>query len=271
MIRTPVVAGQFYPSSPKTLEREVGGYLAKADRKEDAIGVISPHAGYIYSGPVAGKVLGGIKTKPAYVIIGPNHTGMGAPFSMDTEEAWQTPLGEVRIDSGLAEEILKRTTHIEKDRDAHSCEHSIEVQLPFLQVAHAGKDFVFVPIIVSHARLGVYKEIGRGIASAISESGKRGSVTLIASSDMTHYEGHDTAKEKDSIAIRSILNLNEDELDRVVREFDISMCGYAPTCIMLACAKMLGAKTARLVEYRTSGDVTGDYTSVVGYAGMVVA
>jgi len=268
MIRKPVVAGQFYSSSKTALEKDIGAILPKRNTQEDAIGVVSPHAGYMYSGPVAARVLGSIIPKPTYVIIGPNHTGLGMEFSLDTSQAWQTPLGEVLVNTELAAAILKNSKHIERDHQAHAFEHSIEVQLPFLQSIH--NDFTFVPIIVTHADIEVYKAIGREIAHAITSSSLSGKVTIIASSDMTHYEPHDKAKDKDSIAIKAILRLDEDELYRVVRTFDISMCGYAPTCIMLACAKSLGAKSARLVDYKTSGDMTGDYSAVVGYAGIVV-
>lgn len=268
MIRRPVVAGQFYPASKKTLENEVNGFLSAVLAKEDAIGVVSPHAGYMYSGPVAGKVLGSIKPKETYIIMGPNHTGTGAPFSLDTSNAWQTPLGDVAIEDKLAKAILSRSKYIEEDSGAHAGEHSIEVQLPFLMVLN--KDFKFVPIVISYADIETYKAIGLEIAGAVKGLKLEGRVAIIASSDMTHYESRAEAKKKDDLAIEAILRLDEDELDRRVRASGISMCGYAPACIMLAAAKALGAKSAKLIDYKTSGDASGDYSSVVGYAGIVV-
>ncbi len=268
MIRRPVVAGQFYPASDKILEKEVRGFLSEGLAKEDAIGVVSPHAGYMYSGPVAGKVLGSIKPKDIYIIMGPNHTGQGAPFSLDTSNAWQTPLGDAAIENGLGRAILSRSKYIEEDLRAHAGEHSIEVQLPFLKVLN--KDFKFVPLVISYADIKTYKAIGLEIAGAVKELELEGRVTIIASSDMTHYESQAEAKKKDGLAIEAILKLDEDELDRRVRESDISMCGYAPACIMLTASKALGAKSAKLIEYKTSGDVSGDYSSVVGYAGIAV-
>ena len=268
MVRRPVVAGQFYSSSRGSLEQEVGRLLSQSARKADAIGAVSPHAGYIYSGRIASKVFGAIAPKSTYVIIGPNHTGRGAQFSLDTSESWQTPLGNASLDLDLAKGILEHSEFIQEDREAHAFEHAIEVQLPFLQISTG--QFKFVPLIVAYADIDTYKAIGREIAHAIQSSQLQGKVTIIASSDMTHYEPHARAKEKDSIAISAILKLDEEALDRAVREFDISMCGYAPTCIMLAAAKGLGAQSARLIEYATSGDTSGDYSSVVGYAGLVV-
>jgi len=268
MIRRPVVAGQFYPASKKALEDEVRGLLRAAGKRTDAVGALSPHAGYPYSGPVAGKAIGAMQPKQHYVILGPNHTGMGARFALDAADSWRTPLGEVSIDKDLARRILKECGDIEEDHEAHAGEHSIEVQIPFLQCLD--HDFSFVPIVVSYDDVERYTAIGRQIAQAIRSSGCSGDVAVIASSDMTHYEPQETAKEKDAAAIEAILALDEDRLDRTVRARTISMCGCAPACIMLACAKELGARTARLVDYRTSGDAIGDYTSVVGYAGVLV-
>ncbi len=268
MMRRPVVAGQFYPASGKMLEKEVRALIPDVSAREDAIGVVSPHAGYMYSGPVAGKVLGSIKTKPVYVIIGPNHTGMGARFSLAASDAWQTPLGCVAIEGALAKAILSRSNYMREDSKAHSGEHSIEVQLPFLQIL--GKDFKIIPIVISCADVKTYRAIGLEIAASVKDLALEGKVAIIASSDMTHYEPRAEAKRKDDLAIEAILRLDEEELDRRVRESDISMCGYAPACIMLAASKALGAKKAKLIDYRTSGDASGDYSSVVGYAGIAV-
>lgn len=266
MIREPVVAGQFYPGSPSSLEAQLSKLIDKKAQKEDVIGAVSPHAGYMYSGAVAGATLSRVKFKDTFVIMGPNHTGYGKPFSIMTEGAWRTPLGEVKIDSKLAKQILAESQNLEEDQVAHLYEHSIEVQVPFLQ--YFKKDFKIVPIVLSHAPRAAYKEIGKAIAKAIKEL--KAEAVIIASSDMTHYEPQDSAKRKDTQAINAILELNEDELLNRVEKLNISMCGYAPTAALISATKELGAKKAELVKYQTSGDVTGDYSGVVGYAGIIL-
>jgi len=269
MVRNPVVAGKFYPNSKEALAKEINKFIPLSiQNKEDVIGVISPHAGYIYSGPVAGATLSSIKSKPIYIIMGPNHTGLGSPFSLSASDSWTTPLGSVKIDEVLAGKILKNCPEIVKDEFAHTEEHSIEVQLPILQILQ--DEFTIVPIVISPGSVEQYRKIGQAIAKSIRELKLEKDVVIIASSDMTHYESRDSAWGKDSKAIDAILNLDEKALvDRVV-ELDISMCGYAPVAIMIVAAKALGAKKAKLIKYQTSGDVSGDYSSVVGYAGMIV-
>jgi len=263
------VAGQFYPGSKEALTRETGKLThAAPEKKEDAIGVISPHAGYVYSGPVAGLTLSSIKPKPIYVIMGPNHTGLGSPFSLSTSDSWATPLGNVSIDKALADKILKNCPDIAKDEFAHIQEHSIEVQLPILQALQ--ENFTIVPIVIAQAGIEQYRRIGQAIAKSIKELKLEKEVTIIASSDMTHYESRDSAKEKDFMAIDAILKLDEEALVERIKEYDITMCGYAPAVIMMVAAKSLGAKKAKLIKYQTSGDTSGDYSSVVGYAGIVV-
>ncbi len=266
MIREPAVAGQFYPASPPQLEEMIRGMVDEKAEKEEVIGLVSPHAGYPYSGPVAGATISRIKFKDTFIIIGPNHTGVGKPLSIMTEGTWETPLGKVEIDSELAKQILATSSSLEEDDEAHQPEHSIEVQVPFLQ--YFKRDIKLVPIIISHASGATYKEMGRELAQAIKKS-KKG-VVIIASSDMTHYEPQEQAEKKDNQAIEAILDLNEDELLRRVDELNISMCGYAPTVALISAAKELGATRAELVKYQTSGDTTGDYSSVVGYAGIII-
>jgi len=266
MIRNPVVAGQFYPESASQLKAMIEQLVDEKAAKEEVIGLVSPHAGYIYSGPVAGRVISRIKFKDTFIIIGPNHTGRGKPLSIMTEGTWKTPLGEIEIDSELAEQILATSSHLAEDYQAHQYEHSIEVQIPFLQ--YFKSDIKLVPIVLARTTGAIYKEIGREIAQAIKELNK--GVVIIASSDMTHYEPQASAQRKDTQAIEAILNLDEDELLRRIDKLNISMCGYAPVASLISAAKQLGATGAELVRYQTSGDTTGDYSSVVGYAGIII-
>ena len=266
MIRNPVVAGQFYPASPSQLTETIRGMVDEKAVREEVIGLVAPHAGYPYSGPVAGATISRIAFKDTFIIIGPNHTGRGKPLSIMTEGTWETPLGPVEIDSALAKRILALSGHLEEDHLAHQYEHSIEVQLPFLQ--YFKPDIKLVPIILSYYSESAYKEIGKEIAAAIQELDKE--VVIIASSDMTHYEPQDSAQKKDTKAIEAVLDLNEDELLKRVDELNISMCGYAPAVSLISAARELGATSAELVKYQTSGDTTGDYSAVVGYAGIII-
>jgi len=266
MIRNPIVAGQFYPASASQLKEMIERLVDEKAEKQEVIGLVSPHAGYVYSGPVAGAVISRIKFKDTFIIIGPNHSGKGKPLSIMTEGTWKTPLGKVEIDSELAKQILATSSLLQEDYVAHQYEHSIEVQIPFLQ--YFRPDVQIVPIMLAYASGAAYKEIGKGIAKAARELNRE--VVIMASSDMTHYEPQELAEKKDTQAIDAILDLNEDELLKRVEELNISMCGYAPIASLIAAAKELGAKSAELVRYQTSGDTTGDYSAVVGYAGIII-
>ncbi len=265
-VRNPAVSGQFYPASPSLLRAQIEGFIDPKAVKEEVIGLVSPHAGYIYSGGVAGAVISKVRFKDTFIILGPNHTGYGSPFSIMAEGVWKTPLGEVEIDSRLSKKILEISKYLKEDHLAHLREHSIEVQLPFLQ--YFKEDVKIVPIVLAPAPGSTYKEIGREIAKAIKNLNKE--VIIIASTDMTHYEPHQVAQRKDKQAIEAILNLNEDELLKRVDELDISMCGYGPTVSLISASKELGAKVAELIKYQTSGDTSGNYASVVGYAGIII-
>jgi len=266
MIRNPVVAGQFYPGKPEQLRAMIEGMVDEKQAKEEVIGMVLPHAGYVYSGPVVGATLSRIKFKDTFIIMGPNHTGSGKPLSIMTEGTWKTPLGEVEVDSGLGKQILAESRYLQEDLGAHRYEHCIEVQLPFLQ--YFKPDIKIVPIILAYGSGAIYKEIGQQIAKTIK--GLNRGVVLVASSDMNHYESQESTRRKDTQAIEAMLDLNEDELLRRVQEFDITMCGYAPAVSLISAAKELGATVAELVRYQTSGDTTGDYSAVVGYAGIVI-
>lgn len=265
-VRRPSVAGQFYRDSKAALEKDLSELIDKDVKKSDYLGAVSPHAGYIYSGAVAGKTLSRIKFKDSFIILGPNHTGIGNPFALVSSGKWQTPMGDVEIDADLAKIILNNSQYITEDSTTHAYEHSIEVQLPFLQFIK--RDFKFTPIVISPAQIEVFKEIGRELAESVKKSKKE--VVMIASSDMTHYETHQSAKNKDKKAIDAILRLDEDALMSEIQRWNITMCGSAPTIVMLSALKQLGAKEAELVDYKTSGDISGDFSSVVGYAGILI-
>lgn len=267
-IRRAAVAGQFYPGSMQGLKSQIETFIDRKTEKIDAIACVLPHAGYIYSGNVAAKTLSCVNIKDRVVLLGPNHTGFGPQFSIMTGGLWQTPLGEIEIDAPLAKKILENSKYLEDDTSAHTYEHSIEVELPFLQYLKA--NFKIVPIIVSSDEIGILKEVGKDLANVLLSLELKNSIMLIASSDMTHYEPQESAETKDNTAIQAILELNEDRLMADIKHLNISMCGYAPTIIMLSAAKILGAKKARLVKYQTSGDVTNDKDNVVGYAGIII-
>jgi AmmeMemoRadiSam system protein B len=266
MIRKPVVAGQFYPQTDVSLRKMIKGLIDIKSEKQNAKGVILPHAGYIYSGSVAGLTLSKVDIKKTVIILGTNHTGAGKTFSIMTKGTWQTPLGDVKIDVELAESILKEGSLIEEDTLAHLSEHSIEVQLPFLQ--YLREEIKIVPIVISVGGIREYQQIAMDITNGFKKVGR--SALFIASTDMTHYESKEHAEQKDRLCIDAILSLDEEKLFNIVGENNISMCGVAPTCVLLKVCKNLDAKKAGLVKYQTSGDISGDYSSVVGYAGMVI-
>jgi AmmeMemoRadiSam system protein B/AmmeMemoRadiSam system protein A len=266
MIRSPAVAGQFYPNSTAELQDTLATFIDNNLEKEDALGAIVPHAGYIYSGKVAGEVFSRLEITPTVVILGPNHTGIGVPFSVMTRGQWQTPLGLVNINEDLAGAIEDNSNYLKADHEAHYQEHSIEVQVPFLK--YMRRDVRIVPIILSSAKIDVYDEVGKVIGMTIRAT--KSNVLILASSDMSHYESHIQAGRKDQQAILSILQLDEVELLHRVYDQDISMCGYAPVATMLVATRELGANKAELVKYQTSGEVSGDYERVVGYAGIII-
>ena len=266
MIREAVVAGQFYPGNVTGLTKMIEKLIDKDAEKKNVIGMMVPHAGYPYSGPVAGATISRVKFGDTFIIMGPNHTGMGEQFSIMTAGTWQTPLGNVEIDSDLAKQILNGSEYLKEDSLAHQFEHSIEVQLPFLQ--YFSSDVKIVPIMLGYGSLKICSEIGSAIARVINSSEK--DVIIIASGDMTHYESQATAQRKDKLAIESILNLDEKQLLERIDEENITMCGGVTASCLIVAAKILGAQNAELVKYQTSGDTTGDYASVVGYAGIIV-
>jgi len=267
--RPAAVAGQFYPATALDIKKLISQFIDKNTKTTDAVSCIMPHAGYIYSGKVAVQTAASAKIKNKIILLGPNHTGYGTEFSIMTEGTWETPLGNVEIDQSLAQKILKSDSNLAMDSLAHMYEHSLEVELPVLQ--YFNNNFKIVPIAILSDDFIKIKKLGENIAKTIIENGFKDSVTLIASTDMTHYEPESTAKQKDNIAIKAILELDENKLINEIRRLNITMCGYAPTVAVICASKLLGAQSAQLIKYQTSADTTGDKTSVVGYAGIVIS
>ena len=266
MKRNPAVAGQFYPASPQDLSRQVEGFITPDAEKEDAIGIVSPHAGLIYSGKVAGEVYSRIRMPHTVILLGPNHTGIGRPVSIMSSGSWQMPTGELNIDEEAAARLKGKTALVEEDPTAHTMEHSLEVQLPF--ILHFSQDVMIVPIMLMHDSLDICSQVGEAIADVIKESNYP--ILIAASSDMSHYETDTTARRKDNMAIEKVLDMDPEGLYATVINEHISMCGIIPVATMLYAARKLGAKKSRLVKYMTSGEVSGDLGLVVGYAGIIV-
>lgn len=266
MIREPAVAGQFYSANSASLRRTIDSFLEKRESLLEAKAVVSPHAGYVYSGAVAGAVYSNVKLPKRMIVLGPNHTGRGAALSLHPEGEWLTPLGKVAIDAEMNRRLLEECPDLREDRMAHMREHSLEVQIPFLQ--SLVPEFRFSAICVGTADYASLESLGHAMARVIQSLGEP--ALIVASSDMTHYEPADVAREKDRLAIDQVIAVDPQGLYRVVSEKDISMCGFAPTVAALAACRDLGATSGHLIRYANSGDVSGDYHSVVGYAGMAV-
>ncbi|HYL45498.1 MAG TPA: AmmeMemoRadiSam system protein B [Candidatus Limnocylindrales bacterium] len=266
MMRPPVVAGRFYPSNPRELAREVDEYAGLPAEKVRAIACVVPHAGYMYSGHVAGAVYASIEIPARCILLGPRHYPRGEPLAILSEGSWQTPLGEARIDSALAAELARLDPRLREDSVAHEREHSLEVQIPFLQ--RLVPEFQFVPVVLGTDRFAALEELGRAVAQVVRAEEEH--VLIIASTDMNHYESDAITRVKDDRAIARILALDPRGLFDTVRSEGITMCGYAATVAMLVAALELGAKESKLIRYATSGDINGDRDQVVGYAGMII-
>ncbi|HSZ60473.1 MAG TPA: AmmeMemoRadiSam system protein B [Terriglobales bacterium] len=270
-LRSAAVAGRFYPSRPDELQREVRKYISpQTGSVASAIGCVAPHAGYVYSGGVAGAVYSLVEIPEHCIILCPNHTGKGQALAVMATTTWQTPLGEVAADTGVATELLRRFPSLHEDSAAHRTEHAIEVQLPFLQVRQSR--LRIVPIAIGTRDFDVLRGLGEALAEVIGdwEEHGQGKVLMVASSDMNHYESDAITRVKDQKAIEKVLALDARGLWDVVMNEGISMCGFGPTVAMLTAAKLLGATSATLVKYATSGEVSGDFDAVVGYAGIIV-
>ena len=267
MLRLPAVAGRFYPSDPAELTALIHKYIV-SDPGQPPVRVsacLVPHAGYIYSGNVAGAVLARIALPGKIIILGVRHYPRGEPAAILSSGTWRTPLGDARIDEPLAEALKKACPQLSEDSVAHSAEHSLEVQLPFLQVLV--QDFTFVPVALGTVQFASLVNVGEGIARVLKDS--KEDVLLLTTSDLNHYEDDATTRIKDRKAIEELLALQPRGLYDTCRNHDISMCGLGPATAMLTALNALPVKRAELVKYATSADVSGDRSSVVGYAGMI--
>lgn len=266
MKRQPAVAGQFYAGSSSQLRSDLVALIPKAHGMRKVIGIIAPHAGYVYSGAIAGKIYAAIDIPDRVLILGPNHHGSGAGVALFPDGEWITPLGPIQVSTRLNSHLNQNVPLVRSDTVAHEFEHSLEVQVPFVQ--YLRPDAHISALCLGHGDFAAVRQIGEGVAAAIRAYGR--DVLIVASSDMTHYESADSARRKDGLALDKVLNLNPEGLLQVCRDERITMCGAVPAAVMLVAARELGAAHAELVAYGTSGDITGDNRQVVGYAAVAV-
>jgi len=267
MLRKPAVAGYFYPSTKDGLLSDLRYLVVPSSRKVSAKAIIVPHAGYMYSGGVAGKVYGMIKPPDIAVILGPNHTGLGARASIFDGDAYLTPLGEAKVEKDGVSFLIEQAPFLTPEKLAHLHEHSLEVQVPFLQ--YINPNLKIIPIVLLDLSLEEIYTLGSALAEYVLKHPEK-SILLVASTDFSHYVPHEVAKKKDFLAIEQIKRLSPEGLLQVVFRERISMCGYLPVSCLLAACQKLPVSTVELVDYKTSGDIIGDYSSVVGYAGIVI-
>jgi len=268
-MRLPAVADRFYPGSPKELSQAVTQLFTstkKTKEKSKALAVVSPHAGYVYSGALAAETFCAVEIPETVIILGPNHHGQGAPVALSTE-IWDMPLGRVPVNKEIAESILSHSQLIKIDETAHRFEHSLEVQVPFLQMLQ--KNLTIVPLVLAQIPYSLCEEVAESLAKAISGSNK--DLLIVASSDMSHYEPRRVSAKKDMSALKCIERLDAYELYHTVLDNHISMCGVIPVVIAILAAKACGAKESELIGYTDSGYISGDTDQVVGYAGVVIS
>ena len=266
MVRQPFVADRFYPGSPEKLRALLQSKVpTTVSVRPEALGALVHHAGYVYSGGVAGEVYARLEVPSTVLLLGTNHTGMGSPFSLSQASAWRTPLGECPVNRTLQDRLLLYVPYLREDEEAHREEHSLEVQLPFLQ--YRNRSLSLVALVVGSYDQRELLLVGQGIGKILREEGER--VALIVSTDFSHYVPQGEAVSKDRAALEAIENLDAEGLWRVVKEMHTTMCGLSPVVTALAALKEMGATKGETVLYQTSGEITGDYTGVVGYGGVL--
>ncbi len=266
MIRKPAVAGQFYSDNPEILKNELRQYLDGGDHVRRAVGILVPHAGYVFSGSIAAEAYKTVEIPQTVVLLGPNHHGIGGQATVYAAGSWRTPLGDVPIAEDLASSLIRDCDMLEADETAQRFEHSIEVQIPFLQMLRT--DLQILPISLGHGSLEEWLQLGWQLGKSLQRWGEP--VLLVASSDMNHFESATHTEKVDRLAIEQLENFDPAGLYTLVRELGISMCGVIPAVVMLEAARVLGSTTCRLLCYGHSGTVNHDLASVVGYAAMIV-
>ena len=276
-VRRPTQAGAFYEGDAEALKTQIENcFLQEFGPKKhpkvnktgprNVVGLVCPHAGYMFSGAVAANAYYELAQdgKPdTVVILGPNHTGYGSALALMNDGVWRTPLGDVEVDGATANQIVQETRLVDVDDVAHRFEHSIEVQLPFLQYLY-GSEFKFVPLCFQMQDLSSAVEVGKALVEVLANK----NAVVIASSDMTHYEPQGNAAAKDLAALKAVEAMDEKRFYSIIETQNVTACGYGPIAAVIAAAKGLGAKEAKLLCYKSSGDITGDYSSVVGYAAV---
>ena len=266
MVRQPAVAGSFYPANPEELAAQIDSFLTTEYESRQVKGLIVPHAGYVYSGVVAGEVFAAADIPRQVILIGPNHHGAGADIAVSGADSWAMPLGDIPIATPLREQLVNDIPVLSMDDQAHRYEHSLEVMLPFL--LRLQPDLQIVPIALGHLSLIDCLQLGTALAQVLN--GWTEDVLLLASTDMNHFSSAEISKKLDFMAIDAMTAYDPQRLYQVVRENQISMCGVLPTVTVMQAAHDLGARECQLVRYTHSGEVNGDNSSVVGYAGLIL-
>ena len=266
MVRQPAVAGSFYPANPEELTAQIDSFLTTEYESKNVKGLIVPHAGYIYSGAVAGEVFAAAEIPEQVILIGPNHHGAGADMAVSGADSWATPLGDIPVATALRDQIVNDIPPLSIDDQAHKYEHSLEVMLPFL--LRRQPKLQIVPIALGQLSLADCLQLGTALAQTLKSWDQK--VLLLASTDMNHFSSAETSKKLDSMAINAMTAYDPQRLYRVVRENQISMCGVLPTVTVMQAAHDLGARECQLIRYAHSGQINGDNSSVVGYAGLTI-
>lgn len=267
MIRQPAVAGSFYPADPSQLSNQLIKLVRSEKSPAAATAIIVPHAGYVYSGAVAGEVIAATKIPKTVVMLGPNHQGVGQEVAVSAADGWATPLGEVPVNTVLREKLCQSIPSLQADERAHQLEHSLEVMLPLL--LQCRPDLEIVPISLRTLDLAGCLQLGSQIASALSLQDEE--VLLLASSDMNHFLDADTTEKLDFMAIDAMTGFDPERLYQVVMDNRISMCGVLPAVVVMQAAKELGATHCQLVRHTHSGEINGDTSRVVGYASLSIS
>jgi MEMO1 family protein len=274
-LRNPVVAGRFYPADKTALQAELESYLVKKTKIKNAFAIIAPHAGYVYSGKTAGATYASVDVPELVIVMCPNHTGLGCPISLHPSQSWVTPLGSIDVDTEILKKIKAKLSQAEFDTGAQLKEHSLEVQIPFIQTCNPKAKIV--PITLANMPFGIIQKLGAVLSEIIieeeSRTGKR--PLIVASSDMTHFESASKAKRKDLLAIEQIKKFDTKGFIDVIEKQDISLCGIFPISVTIEACKNYAKATGKpiyadLIDYTNSGMVTGDENEVVAYAGLVL-